>query len=390
MQPSDYSSPFTRFLFDSPLHTKRGRIVFALITLSVLSLAAHTWIGWLTPLKSGLILLFGLFFALLGSTLGLLLLTYLDRREPEPWAISSGVMLVSTTIATAAAAFFNGLSPVPTLTVGLNEEFWKVSPLLLFVFFAPRVVSGVRDGMIYGAIGGFGFNIMETAVYILRSSYPKLGLLEGTTMQLSRLGWWGIENHVIWSALVGAGIGYAVQKTKPSRFRLAVPVGAYLMAALTHTLQDIGVSAILLVAITLGMAQMFGLDPKNPEQVSQFMPTIMALEALAINVVILPILLYALVRSGDWERSVIRQQLVGEQPTVVTPEELKGIESEQRFGIRRIPGYSKSVGRAIRNAQNNLAFHKQYLKKRGRSSYEEPLADYLRSEVTRLRTHIAA
>lgn len=39
----------------------------------------------------------------------------------------------------------------------------------MLVFFAPTVVTGVRDGLIFGALGGFGSNFMEMAVYILRT-----------------------------------------------------------------------------------------------------------------------------------------------------------------------------------------------------------------------------
>jgi protease PrsW len=65
----------------------------------------------------------------------------------------------------------------------------------------------------------------------------------------------------------------------------------------------------------------------------------MALEAVAINIVNLPILLTALLRSGDWERKVIREQLAGEPSSVVTPEELESAKADKRFRNRQIPGY---------------------------------------------------
>jgi len=213
MTISEYHSPLKRMLYDSPLHTFVGKVIFAAILLVIVSLAVKIWVGWLTPLFGGwLILAFGLA-AFVGSLPGLIFIRYLDRREPEDASYYAGVLLSAAILTPALGAYFNSISPFSLLTVGLNEEFCKAIPLLLLVFFAPTMVNGVRDGIIYGALGGFGFNIIEIANYVLRVSYPAEGL-EGSFSQLSRLGWLGIGNHVIWSMLVGAGIGLAVQARK--------------------------------------------------------------------------------------------------------------------------------------------------------------------------------
>jgi RsiW-degrading membrane proteinase PrsW (M82 family) len=206
----DYRKLVTRLLYDSPLHGREGKIAFALIMAFTLYFAATSWIRWLTPIQSAGTLFGGMFFAVVGSLIGLVLLRYLDRRKPEPWLYFIGVLVVATLFTAAPAAYFNNLSPVSTLTVGFVEEFWKVFPLLMFVIFAPTVVTGVRDGLIYGALGGFGFNIMEISVYVLRTSSPDQNIFATISDQLNRLGWHGIENHVVWAALVGARIGYAV------------------------------------------------------------------------------------------------------------------------------------------------------------------------------------
>lgn len=389
-----YASSWRRLLYGSPLHTTPGKVVCALDVSLAVAFAVPTWVGWLTPLSNGLVLLVAVAFALLGSWPALLLLRYLDRREPEPWLYWLVALLFSALVAPAAAAFFNDHSPFSTLTVGFNEEFWKVYVLLMLVAFVPTVVSGVRDGVVYGALGGVGFNVIEIAAYVLRVSNPKDGLLAGVSAQLSRLGWWGVGNHIVWSALVGAGIGYAVQAPR-SKWTFLVPIGAYLLAVLTHTLQDNVLGIVLIIGFTIGILGLAGVDAGSGpgahaskeaiDMASRFNPTAMALEVVAINIVNIPILIYALWRSGDWERGVILKQLAGESAEVVTAEELAGIKSAKRFRTRRIPGYPKSVGRAIRNTQNSLAFHKQYLAARGLSSEAEFLAQYYRDELARLR-----
>jgi hypothetical protein len=44
------------------------------------------------------------------------------------------------------------------------------------------------------------------------------------------------------------------------------------------------------------------------------------------------------------------------------------------------------VARQIRNAQNSLAFHRHYLRRKGRAIEGDPLAEHWRGEVARLRS----
>ncbi len=392
MKSTDYNSLLNRMLYDSPLHTVWGKITFAVVLLITIYLALDTWIGWLTPLENGLIVLYGILIAFLGSFIGLVFLRYLDRRNPESWWFFVGILITTTLFTTAPAAYINDSSPLPTLTVGFNEEFWKVFPLLLLVFFAPTVVTGVRDGMIYGALGGFGFNLTEIATYILRTSFPAEGL-DGVPEQLVRLGYWGIGSHVIWSVLVGAGIGLAVQTDK-RHLKIAAPLGAYLLAVFTHTLQDNLVGPLIAIGLTLVLLLLQGVDIKTmnlqdqaaiEEMGKSYLSVTMPMEAMIINIINLPILFYALLKSGTWERQVIREELADEANEVITPEEYEGVKAEKRFRLRGMPGYSKRVGRTIRNAQNSLAFHKRYLKRKNRPIEGNLLAHYWRAEVARLR-----
>lgn len=391
-QPKDYRHLFTRMLYDSPLHRWWGKLIFAVILLITLYLAGNVWRGWLTPLSNGWLILFAVTIAFFGSWIGLAFLRYLDRRDPEPWWYFVGALFVALLLTTAPAAYVNSNSPIPMLTVGFNEEFWKVLPLLLLVFLAPTAVSGTRDGLIYGALGGFGFNITEIANYFLLVAYPAEGV-EGLSGQLVRLGWWGIGNHVFWSALVGAGIGYAVETDHRLR-RFTVPLAAYLAAVLTHTLQDNLVGPLIGMGLTVVVLLLQGIDFSNvnmqdqsnmPEPVKAAMNWGLPLEALVINVINIPLLIIALRRSGNWERAIICEELADEIPAMVTPEEYKGVQAEKRFRLRRVPGYSRRVGRRIRNAQNALAFHKRYLRRRGRAIEGDPLVLYWRGEVQRLR-----
>lgn len=387
----DFHSPFSRMLYDSPLHTLTGKIAFVAILVVVGLLSSIIWSAWLTPLSNFWIVLLGVAVAFLGSLMGLVFIRYLDRREPESWWYWIGVLVFAMLFCVTPAVVFNSISPF-VFTVGFNEEFWKVLPLLLLILFAPTVVNGVRDGIIYGALGGFAFNIVEIADYFLLNSYPAQGIA-GLSEQLVRLSIWGIGNHVIWSMLVGAGIGLAVQAQK-RRTKILAPLGAYLLAAITHGLQDMGVGVILMVAAfsILMFLQGADVDVNDPAAgqalINENLGPITRIETILINLIILPVIIGFLLKSGNWERQVIQEGLVDERGAVITPEEYQGVKAEKRFRLRHIPGFPRRIGRQIRNAQNRLAFHKAYLKRKSRPIEGDPLIEYYRTEVIRLRSGV--
>lgn len=385
----DYHSPLSRMLYDSPLHRLSGKIAFVAIMVVVTLLSSLIWSAWLTPLSNGWIVLLAVAIAFLGSLVGLVWIRYLDRREPESWWYWIGVLVFAMLFTVTPAVVFNSISPF-VFTVGFNEEFWKVLPLLLLILFAPTTVNGVRDGIIYGALGGFAFNIVEIADYFLLNSYPEQGIV-GLSEPLARLSFWGIGNHVIWSMLVGAGIGLAVQ-AQNRRTKILAPLGAYLLAAITHGIQDMG-GGVILMAVALSMllslqgADVDMIDPAaGPELIAANLGLINQIENVLINIIILPIIIIFLLKSGSWERQVIQEGLADERGAVITPEEYEGVKAEKRFRLRHIPGFPRRIGRQIRNAQNGLAFHKTYLKRKSRPIEGDPLIEYYRAEVIRLRS----
>jgi protease PrsW len=388
----DYSKAINRMLYNSPLHTLMGKVMLVVIAALVLYPSLRVWIGWLKPLATSWVLPTGLALGLIGSVPALIVLRYLDRRQTVSWTHYGGILLLAVLFTTAPAAYFNSISPMTLLTVGFNEEFWKVLPLLLLVFFAPTLVSGVRDGIVYGALGGLAFNAVEIGNYILRvSSHDSI---DAFLFQLGRLGFGGVENHVIWSALVGAGIGMAVQSDK-MRTKILAPLGAYLLAVLTHDFQDFMGGALLSVAamymvLALQGVDVINLDKSKVEKIAAASSgDVVRIESLMVNVVVLPIVLRMLWKSGDWERQLIRDELVDEARDIITAKEYEGVLAEKRFRLRSVPGYPVRIARSIRNTQNLLAFHKHYLKRRHRPVDTDPLLCYYRAELRRLRSTIA-
>ena len=395
-QENSLARPLDRLLYGSPLHKTGGKIVFIIILLVTAALAVSNWISLLSNSPTQVsVLLLGILYALVGSIPLFLLILYLDRRERESWYVYLGIPLLTMLIFEPAAGKINGLSPVPTLTVGLNEEFWKILPLLLFVFFAPSMITGVRDGLIYGALAGLGFNILETGVYIWLDSFPELGW-GAFAAQAGRLGLGGFDSHIIWSALLGAAIGYATMATT-RKGRYGVPIAAFLLVMFTHTFQDTLGGAFILIAIEVPLMVLQGVDMANPAQVElftqQYGPVTAVLEMLVINIVAIPILIIAIFRSGNWERRVIKKQLENEQSdsktAPVTAQEYEGVVAEKRFHVRRVPDYPRKLARAVRNIQNKLAFRKEQVQVHGGNPGEDPLAQAWRDDIIGLRASAA-
>jgi hypothetical protein len=92
-----------------------------------------------------------------------------------------------------------------------------------------------------------------------------------------------------------------------------------------------------------------------------------------------------LVRSGNWERQVIREGLADEIGGAVTAPEYALVEGDRMFRTRVIPGLAAAPGRAIVNAQNELAFRKWRVRSGGGDVAADAAVAAWRAEIARLR-----
>ena len=137
----------------------------------------------------------------------------------------------------AGVAFASNWSAA--LTAPLNEELLKVAGVVLIVLAAPRVIRGPLDGMIYGALTGLGFQVMENFTYAL-NNIPLTGATNpAAAVALSaalRVGLTSLGSHWTMTAVAGAGVGYLAAR---GLRRGAPPAAACLAAAMAmHLLFD--------------------------------------------------------------------------------------------------------------------------------------------------------
>jgi RsiW-degrading membrane proteinase PrsW (M82 family) len=139
------------------------------------------------------------------------------------------------------------------LTAPLNEELLKVSGVVLIVLAAPRVIRGPLDGMVYGALTGLGFQVMENVTYALNNIALTGGTNPAGAVALSaalRVGLTGLGSHWTMTAVAGAGVGYLAAR---GLRRGALPAAACLAAAMAmHLVFDTpGASLLILLKVLL-------------------------------------------------------------------------------------------------------------------------------------------
>ncbi|HEY7399901.1 MAG TPA: PrsW family intramembrane metalloprotease [Actinomycetota bacterium] len=180
-----------------------------------------------------------------------LVVYFLDLYEREPPSLLLGALLWGAVAATTLSALANvgwGLVVAriggpefaarwtAALTAPLVEETFKGLGVVMIYLIARSELDDVMDGFVYGALCGLGFAVVEDVFYFV-------GVFGGTTQEVLR-GFFlrvvasGLYSHVLYTGLVGMGIGYYVSRREvtPREKRLKVAAGLAGLAVLGHFL----------------------------------------------------------------------------------------------------------------------------------------------------------
>jgi RsiW-degrading membrane proteinase PrsW (M82 family) len=415
------SADMTGIVYGSPLSRPKNAIfaVIVLATLLVFSLYSlfRNYFSALSPADVQ-VFVSSQIATLLMTLLPLAILWFLDRREPESRWLYLIAVLWGAVIATAIAlpinaAIFKGLGDFVTLHPEIKailgegagrtlappiagpivEETLKGLGVLLLFWLFRNEFDNVRDGFIYGALVGIGFNLLETPLYIT-NGFHSTGDMPLYFQIADRFALFGFAGHALYTGLFGMGLGLARQTTR-RWLRIAAPIGGWLLGFSGHFLNNaLGVLFALFVYLTTGKP--FVDDPKAAAATTAVVEPLLNqwVQHSALRLVgFFPFFLIVgvmLWQSGVWERTVIREQLADESEPVITPEEYEGVKRDRSFQSRRIPGYNRRTSTAIVKAQDELAFRKWRLQHQGQDIDTDPLVASWREALGQLRDRKAA
>jgi hypothetical protein len=112
---------------------------------------------------------------------------------------------------------------VPILGAPLVEEFAKGLGLLVLLGLVPHEIDDTLDGLVYGAVIGIGFAMTENLTYFTLAAVQ--GGTDGLAQSLYLRGGLAGFNHAVFTAAIGAGVGYCREAPTPRAGRLGLAGG---------------------------------------------------------------------------------------------------------------------------------------------------------------------
>ncbi len=227
-----------------------GVIGAAILIVSVIvTVLVSSWIGIATLMKQGSSsIVAALTVPLIPALAIVLLANFIDRFEREPWFLRLGAFLWGAIIAVPPSRVVEALggtliqnwlgdvnNPLGSLLLGLNagipEEAFKGAGLLLLYWLLHDEFDNVTDGIVYGALIGAGFAMVENFGYFAENSKEFFWLLiVGRVV----LGW---LSHSTFTICFGIALGY-IRHTRVHWQQIVIPIVGYVVAVLLHSVFD--------------------------------------------------------------------------------------------------------------------------------------------------------
>jgi RsiW-degrading membrane proteinase PrsW (M82 family) len=200
----------------------------------------------------------GVFLSLLAGVVPTVIYTaiiwWFDRYEKEPLWLLGVTFLWGAIPAIILALIVELILGIPVSVLGQGlfaevvesggvapvvEEIAKAVALLGLFVFLRREFDNVLDGIIYGALVGFGFAMTENVLYFLGSLFTEGWAKWGMVVFLRAIVF-GL-NHAFFTSLTGAALGFA-RLSRVAWERWLVPPFGLGLAIAFHAIHNIGAS----------------------------------------------------------------------------------------------------------------------------------------------------
>jgi len=370
-----------------------------LVISAMITIILNSLIGISALEQNGLSsFLIALIIPLIPATGIFLLVNFMDRFEREPWFLRLAAFLWGAIIAIPQALFiekqidaqlqgwlvshannllFHALAQ--GLNAGITEETIKGLGLILLLFILRDEFDNVTDGIVYGALIGAGFAMVENFGYFASNSNNVLVfLIVGRII----LGWLG---HSTFTACFGAALGY-IRHTRSRWKQLLIPLLGYLLAVGLHTcfdFVDFQVSELIRTAPADSLAFNYALIAI----IGNYIPPFLAQIGLV----------YLLMKSLAHEAAVIREFLAVEVSRGVVQVSEYALLQHSFQRTRRERQVLREQGvhqwlrvKALYQTEIGLAFRKWHVSMgdKPKLGYRQP-EDAYRERIMRLRREIA-
>lgn len=246
------------------------------------------------------------------------LIYWVDRYEKEPLWLLSAAFLWGAVPSIVAALIFNTLFGLPfyilmgpglgdavvaSLVAPPVEETLKGLALLGILLLWRHEIDSLLDGIIYGAMVGMGFAMVENVFYFM-SEYQRGGFEAWSINIFFRAGVFGL-NHALYTAMTGLGIAVA-RFSKKKWVWVAAPVAGWSAAVFLHFVHNFAASMA-------GVAPIFCL--------------VLPLNAWGGVLITLIIIVWALVQEKRWLKEYLAREV---NRGTLTPEQYRVVISGRR------------------------------------------------------------
>ncbi|MCS7219711.1 MAG: PrsW family intramembrane metalloprotease [Anaerolineae bacterium] len=310
--------------------------------------------------------------AVIPTVLYAMLVWWCDRFEREPWPLLTVTFLWGALPAVIFALLAELVLDIPLSVLGSSvayelissggvapivEELVKAAALLGLFLLVRSEFDGVLDGIIYGALVGFGFAMTENFLYFM-AALQEEGWSTWATVIFLRTVIFGF-NHAFFTSLTGIGLGIA-RMARDRWLRWIAPLLGLGSAIFFHAIHNVGASLADVACLTLGISTLTDWG--------------------GVWVIVVIILL-----SWEQERRILREFLADE----AIPTEVRQAVTYARLW-QRVPVAAQVAGRAhpaiwreYHQLLAELALRKYRLARLG----EEP---ELRQEIDQIRERLQA